>query len=50
MSDDKEKRLLAKLKDNELTKNIVIFAVNTGMRRGEIFNLTWFDADLIEMF
>lgn len=46
LSDDEEKRLLAELKDNELTKNLVIFAINTGMRRGEIFNLTWFDADL----
>ncbi len=24
----------------------VIFAINTGMRRGEIFNLKWFDADM----
>lgn len=46
LSDDEEKCLLEALKDNELTKNIIIFAINTGMRRGEIFNLTWFDADL----
>jgi integrase len=46
LTEDEEKRLLAELKDNELTKNIVIFAINTGMRRGEIFSLTWFDADL----
>ncbi len=25
---------------------IVTMAINTGMRQGEIFNLTWFDVDL----
>jgi integrase len=45
LSEDEEKRLLEDLKNNELLKNIIIFAVNTGMRRGEIFNLTWFDLD-----
>lgn len=46
LTEDEEKRLVEKLKDNELTKNIVIFAINTGMRRGEIFNLSWFKVDL----
>jgi len=27
-------------------RNIVVFALNTGMRRGEIFNLKWIDADI----
>jgi integrase len=30
---------------SENTKNIVLFALNTGMRRGEIFNLKWSDVD-----
>ncbi len=46
LSDEEEKLLIDELKDNELLKNIVVFAINTGMRRGEIFNLKWFDADL----
>lgn len=46
LTEDEEKRLLEELKDNDLTRKIVIFAINTGMRRGEIFNLTWFDTDL----
>lgn len=46
LTEDEERRLIKELRDNDLTKKIVVFAVNTGMRRGEIFNLTWFDADL----
>lgn len=46
LSDEEEKLLIEELKDNEILKNIVVFAINTGMRRGEIFNLKWFDADL----
>ncbi len=46
LSDDEESRLLAELDDCLWVKNIVIFALHTGMRRGEIFNLQWFDVDL----
>ncbi len=46
LTEDEQRRLLDVLKDCPLTKNIVFFAINTGMRRGEIFNLKWFDVDL----
>lgn len=29
-----------------MVQRIVTMAINTGMRQGEIFNLTWFDLDL----
>ena len=45
LSEVEEKRLFSALKDNDLVKNIVTFALHTGMRRGEIFNLKWFDLD-----
>lgn len=45
LSQDEEKRLLKELDAHELTKRIVLFALHTGMRQGEIFNLTWFDVD-----
>ncbi len=38
-------RLLACIRENWL-KELVVFAVNTGMRRGEILNLRWQDVDL----
>src|SRR5688572_16220984 len=31
--------------DNEQLRDIVTVALHTGMRRGEIFNLKWFDLD-----
>lgn len=33
------------LNECDWLRNIVIFALNTGMRRGEIFGLQWFDVD-----
>lgn len=46
LSEDEETLLLKALEDNEIARNIVVFAIHTGMRRGEIFNLKWFNADL----
>ncbi len=45
LSKDEEARLLASLEGEEWLLNIVIMAIHTGMRRGEIFNLSWFDVD-----
>ncbi|MGI9067629.1 MAG: tyrosine-type recombinase/integrase [Pyrinomonadaceae bacterium] len=38
-----EKRLFANLDDCEWLRAIVLMALNTGMRRGEICGLQWFD-------
>jgi integrase len=45
LSYEEEERLVSQLKDNPLVRKIVIFALNTGLRRGEIFNLKWADVD-----
>jgi integrase len=45
LSSEEEEALFSALGKNELVKNIVTFALHTGMRRGEIFNLKWFDVD-----
>jgi integrase len=45
LSEDEETSLFEALGDNQLVKDIVTVALNTGMRRGEIFNLKWFDLD-----
>jgi integrase len=45
LKDEEEIRLFEALQDCEWLRNIVIFALNTGMRRGEIFGLQWFDVD-----
>ena len=46
LSDREEIDLFAELEDNDLIRSITLFALNTGMRRGEIFNLQWPDVDL----
>lgn len=46
LSDDEEIQLFARLEGNDLIGNITLFALNTGLRRGEIFNLQWPDVDL----
>jgi integrase len=45
LSYDEEAKLIEALGDNQLIIGVVTFALNTGMRRGEIFNLKWFDLD-----
>ncbi|HSK71835.1 MAG TPA: site-specific integrase [Pyrinomonadaceae bacterium] len=45
LSIEEENKLFAALRDNDLVKNIVLVALHTGMRRGEIFDLKWFDVD-----
>jgi len=44
LNDDEEKRLLEKC--SEWLKELVIFALNTGMRKGEVLSLTWRGVDL----
>jgi integrase len=46
LSDDEEAALFEALSDYEWVMNVVTAALHTGMRQGEIFNLTWFNVDL----
>jgi integrase len=45
LTDDEETRLMKQIGDRELLRSVVIFALNTGLRRGEIFGLRWTEVD-----
>jgi len=45
LSNAEEEALFKALNGQEWVKNIIVMAINTGMRRGEIFDLKWFDVD-----
>lgn len=49
LTDEEEIGLLEALNDCNWLRSIVIFALNAGMRRGEIFNLQWFDVDFARL-
>ena len=44
LTDDEEQRLLAA--SAPYVRDLILFAINTGMRRGEILSLTWAGVDL----
>jgi integrase len=46
LTTEEEEALFKALAESEWVSHIVLFALHTGMRRGEIFNLRWFDVDL----
>jgi integrase len=45
LTNAEEEALFKALKGQDWVKNIIVMAINTGMRRGEIFDLKWFDVD-----
>src|SRR5205807_8166628 len=45
LSNAEEEALFKALKGQDWVKNIIVMAINTGMRRGELFDLKWFDVD-----
>ena len=45
LNDDEETRLMKQIGGRELLRSVVIFALNTGLRRGEIFGLRWTEVD-----
>ena len=46
LTDEEETALFKALTGSEWISQIVLFALHTGMRRSEIFNLRWFDTDM----
>jgi integrase len=46
MTYEEQDRLLEACYDRPWLRDVIIFAVNTGMRQGEIINLRWKDVDL----
>jgi integrase len=45
LTEDEETRLFDAIGDDALLRSLVTVALHTGMRRGEIFGLKWFDVD-----
>ena len=45
LTNAEEEALFKALKGQDWVKNMIIMAINTGMRRGEIFDLKWSDVD-----
>lgn len=45
LMEDEETRLFDAIGDDDLLRSVVTVALHTGMRRGEIFGLKWFDVD-----
>ena len=45
LDEDEESRLMKQIGGRELLRSVVIFALNTGLRRGEIFGLRWSEVD-----
>lgn len=43
---EEQERLLKACHDRQWLKEVIVFALNTGMRQGEIVNLMWSDVDL----
>jgi integrase len=50
LTPEEEERLMAALDDCQWIKSIVMMALHTGMRRGEIFSLKWFDVSFEREF
>ena len=50
LSNEEQDKLLAALNNNESVQHMVMLALHTGLRRGEIFNLAWDDVDFERRF